>query len=81
MALVFESVILLFSASTVVFKPISYIRMYIINYDTMCMQPEVGDPGSYFNGGSHYKYNYTGIDYIKLSASVYRNVWKPPYNK
>ena len=47
----------------------------------MCIQPEVGDPGSYFNGGSHYKYNYTGIDYIKLSASVYRNVWKPPYNK
>ena len=32
----------------------------------------------HFNGGSCYKYNYTKIDCIKLSASIYRNAWKPP---
>ena len=36
----------------------------------------MGHSSSYFNGGSCYKYNFKGIGYIKLSASVYRNVWK-----
>ena len=50
--------------------------LYIKQVCNCKKQPEVGN-SSCFNGGSCYKYNFKGIGYIKLYASVYRNVWKP----
>ena len=74
-------VILLFPASTVVVIDIYHV-LKCTSHNTMSVkrilkQVTLGN-SSYFNGGSCYEYNHIGIDYIKLSASIYRNIQTSP---
>ena len=76
MGLTFECVIPLFPASTVTLKEhiVHYYEHHvIICLSLLCVSSlkwVILGNSLHFNESSCYKYNHTGIDYIKLSASV-----------